>query len=707
MENEMLLQVVSILWILFIASYSLILWKKTNIPYVVLLFLIWIVIVILKDYLPFFYYIDNLQLTWDLLFYVLLPILLFESAFNMSSKKLIYDSVSIISLSIWGFIISNIIIWYWLFFALKLVWLDVPLFMTFLFWAVISATDPVAVLSLFKNYWAPQRLTYLFEWESIMNDWVSVAFFFIIIDIIRRWVFELWDLTFWILIFSWMMIFWIIWWVFIWWLFSKLIQKVHNINTELTLSLILAHTAFISAELISKFFFHLSEDTWIEIFKMFQLSPIIATAVAWLMLWNYWQFKLSADVRSLTKYFFDYFTFISNSIIFILMWILIWNYFDLIMQFWLPISLAVIIVIISRALSIWWITYPLNLILHKHNKIPNNWSWLLAWWSLRWWIAVTIVLLTPKDLNIPWWNTSLWLTPYEFLAAFTISCIVFTLTVKALSIWKMMRKMWILELSKKEIFTMEQIRHLLDHKMIDVLSWMKNKKYTNSSIIENLMLAYKNDELCEEEKLDNLKLSEGEIRSLLQVYSLWIEKQSIIKAFENNEIDEYSLKLILYKIDKQQLRLGLWLSQLTEKESEILSLWQKFMNKIYNWIYFWWNPVLRIKHRYLYYRARVITSEAVINELESLKSKFCKFDNKYFDEVIKRYQAWFDDANSKKLVIYNESNNFLKSIDEELTNKQALYKEMWFLNSYLQKWILTQKTYNSLYRVFTKEEVLD
>lgn len=698
----MLLQVISILWLLFIGSYSIILWKRLWVPYVVLLFIAWLLFVVFKEYLPFWAYISGLNLSWDLLFYVLLPILLFESAFNISSKKLVHDTVPILLLAVWSFVISNLFIWFWLYYVLQVVGLEVPLYMTFLFWAIISATDPVAVLSLFKEFWAPKRLTYLFEWESIMNDWVWVAFFLIVMDIIRKWVFEMWDLWIWILVFIWMMIFWIIWWIFVWWIFSKMIQNVHNMNAELTLSLILAHTAFISAEVISHYFIHLSETTWIEIIKCLQISPIIATAIAWLTLWNYWRYKLSSNVRSFTWYFFDYFTFLSNSLIFILMWILIWNYIGLIAIIWFPIILTILLVMLWRIISVYWVIYPYNFFTKSYNRISSKWAWLLSWWSLRWWIAITMILMTPKDLVIPWWWLKI-ITPHEFLTAVTISCVVFTLTVKALSIWSMIKRMWVVNLSKDEQFTMDQVKRILDEKIIKMLTEMRNKWYWSKESIESLLMQYDNDSKSEIEKIKRIRFWSLQMKKLLQKFSLWIEKQVIIKSFENSEIDELSLKIILYKIDKQLHRLDLWLSQISTWDD--ISLFGRVNNAFFDFIYFWNNLEWKIKHKYLYYRARSIASAKTAEELMNLKERFCLCDENLFIEIIDQYKNWQEDANRKMNNIFISNKKILSKVEEEMTNKQIVGREINILVTYLDEWILTRKTYNNLYHDFTREDV--
>jgi sodium/hydrogen exchanger 10/11 len=51
-----------------------------------------------------------------------------------------------------------------------------------LFGAVISATDPVAVVSLLKELGAPKSIGTLIEGESLLNDGTAVVIFFITIE---------------------------------------------------------------------------------------------------------------------------------------------------------------------------------------------------------------------------------------------------------------------------------------------------------------------------------------------------------------------------------------------------------------------------------------------------------------------------------------------------------------------------------------------
>lgn len=61
--------------------------------------------------------------------------------------------------------------------------IEIPVIVALLFGALISATDPVAVLALFKELGAPKRLTLIFEGESLFNDGTALALFLVVLGI--------------------------------------------------------------------------------------------------------------------------------------------------------------------------------------------------------------------------------------------------------------------------------------------------------------------------------------------------------------------------------------------------------------------------------------------------------------------------------------------------------------------------------------------
>lgn len=186
--SEFLLVFIDILFLFIVASFVNILARKIGIPYTVLLFVTGMLLYPLSEF-AFFGFIESLTLTPELLFYVFLPVLLFESGYNIKYKELTQNKLSIWTLAIVGMLISTLLVASIGYYALQLVSYPVPFAVMFLFGALISATDPVAVLSLFKEVGAPRRLSLIFEGESLFNDGTALALFFITLEIIISGVF--------------------------------------------------------------------------------------------------------------------------------------------------------------------------------------------------------------------------------------------------------------------------------------------------------------------------------------------------------------------------------------------------------------------------------------------------------------------------------------------------------------------------------------
>jgi NhaP-type Na+/H+ or K+/H+ antiporter len=54
-----------------------------------------------------------------------------------------------------------------------------------LYGAIISATDPVAVVSLLKELGASKELSTLIEGESLLNDGTAMVVFFVMLDVVE------------------------------------------------------------------------------------------------------------------------------------------------------------------------------------------------------------------------------------------------------------------------------------------------------------------------------------------------------------------------------------------------------------------------------------------------------------------------------------------------------------------------------------------
>lgn len=127
--------------------------------------------------LAFSRYDTGIALTHDIIFDVILPPLLFEAALNIPWHELRRDMVPVLVLSIAGVVVSAGIV------SGGMVWLLAwPLASALTFGVLIAATDPVAVIAMFKDTGIGGRLRLLVESESLFNDGVAAVLFGLVLS---------------------------------------------------------------------------------------------------------------------------------------------------------------------------------------------------------------------------------------------------------------------------------------------------------------------------------------------------------------------------------------------------------------------------------------------------------------------------------------------------------------------------------------------
>ncbi|KAJ6249921.1 hypothetical protein M0813_16604 [Anaeramoeba flamelloides] len=107
----------------------------------------------------------------------LLPQIIFESGYNMKRKSFFKNSLSVILFAFVGTIISTLFISLMLLAIVKLGWLSVDFSARdcLIFGSLISATDPVSVLAIFKTVGVHQDLFANVFGESVMNDAIAIV----------------------------------------------------------------------------------------------------------------------------------------------------------------------------------------------------------------------------------------------------------------------------------------------------------------------------------------------------------------------------------------------------------------------------------------------------------------------------------------------------------------------------------------------------
>ena len=172
-SSSSLVEQVQILILLLIVTLIVaLLARRLRVPYTLLLVIVGLVV----GLLPF---IPNVHLDPNLILYVFIPALLFEGAWNAEIDRLKADWLPIVLLAIPGLVLSLLIVAAALYWGIGLEWL-----LALLVAAIVSPTDPVAVIALFQQLGVPDRLRSLVEGESIFNDGTGSAAYELVLAVL-------------------------------------------------------------------------------------------------------------------------------------------------------------------------------------------------------------------------------------------------------------------------------------------------------------------------------------------------------------------------------------------------------------------------------------------------------------------------------------------------------------------------------------------
>jgi CPA1 family monovalent cation:H+ antiporter len=116
---------------------------------------------------------------------IMLSFLLFAGALHTNFQQLKIQRKPIFTFATLGTITSTFLVGVFTFYLLKLVGIPVDLIYCLLFGALISPTDPIAVLGILKQAGAPKKLETKIVGESLFNDGVGVVIFLTIYQIAK------------------------------------------------------------------------------------------------------------------------------------------------------------------------------------------------------------------------------------------------------------------------------------------------------------------------------------------------------------------------------------------------------------------------------------------------------------------------------------------------------------------------------------------
>ncbi len=403
--------VTGITLLMLVAAVTTMLSKRLDkLPLTILLVFVGIGVALASGNVPGFGSLQHFELSPDLVLFVFIPTLIFESAFNLNARQLGRNIVPILTLAVPGLLISTMIIG-----TMVSLFTDFDFMVALLLGAILSATDPVAVISIFKQLGVPERLTVLVEGESLLNDATSLVLATLLIGILSAGSFSGGVVIdgvgeFFVVFLG---------GAFVGWVLAVAVgQVLGNIESdpyiEITLSTILAYFSFVIAE------------------HVFHVSGIMAVVAAGIMIGSWGKSKISPSTEEFMEHFWEYLAYLANVLIFLMVGMQI----DL-TAMWDSSYLIVVVVIgmlISRAVVVFGVV-PLVGKIPGSELISMPFRTVMYWGGLRGAIALAIVLSLPEFQY------------KDTLIAVVMGAVLFTLVFQGLSIELVVKKLGLDKLS--------------------------------------------------------------------------------------------------------------------------------------------------------------------------------------------------------------------------------------------------------------------
>jgi len=345
----------------------------------------------------------GISLTRDIIFDIILPPLLFEAALNLNWAELRRDAIPVLLLSVLGVLISTATV-FWGVWAL----LGWPAESALVLGVLVAATDPVAVIALFRDVGIKGRTKLLVESESLFNDGVAAVLFGLALT----------------------------------WIGGRSSGVIESVYLLLTVSgggiVVGVATGAIALLVAGRTGDHLVETavTVVAAYGAFlgaeylHFSGVLATVAAGLIVGSVGlraagqKFGVSHQGRAFALELWEFLAFVVNSLVFLLIGLAA-SHTGITAMGYIPLIVVIGLVLLGRAVSV----YPICFLISRTRwAIKTNQQHVLMWAGLRGALALALALSLPA-----------WVPMHEVIVIAAFGVVTFSVIVQGLTMQPLLK----------------------------------------------------------------------------------------------------------------------------------------------------------------------------------------------------------------------------------------------------------------------------
>ncbi len=341
-----------------------------------------------------------------LLLDIMLSFLLFAGALHTNFQQLKVQRWPILVFSTLGVLVSTFLVGTAIYYLLLLFGMDVAYVYCLLFGALISPTDPIAVLGILKKAGAPKKLETKIVGESLFNDGVGVVVFLTIFQFASSGsenvraieVLELFGVE---------VIGGIMLGLLLGWITYRLMKSIDDYDIEVIITLATVMVGTVIAQKL-------------------HLSAPLAMVTAGLMVGNdtLRDSAMSEITETYVDKFWELIDILLNTLLFVLigmeMLVLAFE-----VNYVFAGLLAIPIILICRYLSL---LLPINFFKEKLDFVPNT-NLIMTWGGLRGGISIALALGLTQDMH------------RDLFLVITYVVVVFSIIIQGLTVSKLIKKL--------------------------------------------------------------------------------------------------------------------------------------------------------------------------------------------------------------------------------------------------------------------------